>query len=77
MEKREKRDRERDLWEEERPELMTVRVWGEKKVRKITTRERRRQKIMFPTGIDKDNIYRKCNAWEKDCFPKKLLENNL
>ena len=32
MEKREKRDsyKEIDLWEEERSELVTVRVWGEK-----------------------------------------------
>ena len=34
-------------------------------------RERRRQKIMFPTAIDEGNIYRRCNAWERDCFPKK------
>ena len=32
------------------------------KVRKLTMRERRRQKIMFPTAIDEDNIYRRCNA---------------
>ena len=68
--------RERDLWEEERPELVTVRVWGEKKqmeekkkVRKLTMRERRHQKIMFPMTTDKDNIYRRYNAWERDCFP--------
>ena len=36
-------------------------------------RERRRQKIIFPTTIDKDNIYRRCNAWERDCFPKKIF----
>ena len=47
------------------------------KVRKLTTRERMRQKIMFPTAIDENNIYRRCNAWERDCFPKKKLENNL
>ena len=47
------------------------------KVRKLTMRERRRQKIMFPTTIHEDNIYRRCNAWEKDCFPKKKMENNL
>ena len=34
-------------------------------------RERRHHKIMFPTSIDEDNIYRKYNAWERDCFPKK------
>ena len=32
------------------------------KVRKLTMKERRRQKIMFPTAIDEDNIYRRCNA---------------
>ena len=32
------------------------------KVRKLTMRERRCQKIMFTTVIDKDNIYRRCNA---------------
>ena len=34
-EKREERrlERERDLWEEDRLELMTLRVWGEKKQR--------------------------------------------
>ena len=31
MEKRDKRDRERDLWEEERLELVTVRMWEKKK----------------------------------------------
>ena len=34
-------------------------------------RERRHHKIMFPTAIDEDNIYRRYNAWERDCFPKK------
>ena len=28
------------------------------------------KKIMFLTAIDEDNIYRRCNEWEKDCFPK-------
>ena len=32
------------------------------KVRKLTTRERMRQKIMFPIDTNKDNIYRRCNA---------------
>ena len=32
------------------------------KVRKLTIRERMRQKIMFPTVTNKDNIYRRCNA---------------
>ena len=40
------------------------------KVRKLTTRERMRQKIMFPIDTNKDNIYRRCNAWKGDCFPK-------
>ena len=35
---------------------------GREKVRKLTMRERRRQKIMFPTAIDEDNIYRRCNV---------------
>ena len=50
------------------------------KVRKLTMRERRRQKIMFLTAVNESNIYRRCNAWERDCFPKKKkkkLENNL
>ena len=71
--------KERDLWEEERQ-------WGceernskgkREKVRKLTMSERRRQKIMFLMAIDEDNIYRKYNAWERDCFPKNILENNL
>ena len=68
MEKREKRDRERDLWEEERPKLVTMRCEERKnkgkreKMRKLTMRERRRKKIMFPMTIDEDNIYRRCNA---------------
>ena len=48
--------------------------------------ERRRQKIMFLTAIDENNIYRRYNAWERDCFLKNMreivfqisfLENNL
>ena len=48
--------------------------------------ERRHQKIMFLTAIDENNIYRRYNAWERDCFLKKMreivfqiffLENNL
>ena len=42
--------------------------------------ERRRQKIMFLTAIDENNIYRRYNTWERDCFPnfffrKQLIEN--
>ena len=74
------REREKDLWEEERPELMIVRVWGEKKQREerksektYHERERRRQKIMFLMTIDEDNIYRRCNAWEREIvFQKKI-----
>ena len=70
------RERERDLWEEDRLELMTLRVWlmrrekvkGREKVRKFTMRERRHQKIVFPTVTNEDNIYRRCNTWEKDYF---------
>ena len=40
-------------------------------LRKLTMRERRRQKIMFPMAIDENNIYSRCNAKERDCFPKK------
>ena len=84
--KRNKRqiEREKDLWEEERPKLVTVRVWGlrREKVRELTMRERRRQKIMFPTTTDEYNIYKKCNTWEGDRFPKKdfgkqPIENKL
>ena len=32
------------------------------KVRKLTMRERRRQKIMFLVTTDEDNIYKKCSA---------------
>ena len=35
-------------------------------MRKLTTRERRRQKIMFPIAMDEDNIYRRCNASVKE-----------
>ena len=34
----------------------------EKKVRNLTIREGRRQKIMFPTTTDENNIYRRCNV---------------
>ena len=40
------------------------------KVRELTVRERRHQKIMFPMATDEDNIYRRCNAWGRDCFSK-------
>ena len=88
MEKRDEKqiEREKDLWEKERVELVTMRVWGlrrekskgkREKIRELTMRERRCQKIMFPAATDEYNIYRRCNAWERDCFPKKNLENNL
>ena len=83
MEKRDEKhiEREKDLWEKERVELVTMRVWGlrieKSKGKREKIRERRCQKIMFPVAIDKYNIYRRCNAWERDCFPKKNLENNL
>ena len=70
MEKREKRDRERSIGRGETRVSDSEGVRREK-VRKLTMRERRCQKIMFPTAIDEDNIYRRCNAWERDCFPKK------
>ena len=58
---------------------------GEKKWENLPW-ERRRQKIMFLTAINENNIYRRYNAWERDCFLKKMreivfqiffLENNL
>ena len=79
-EKKEERqlERERDLWEEERPKLVTVRVWGEKskgREKKWESlpqeKERRPYKITFPIAIDEDNIYIRYNVWERDCFPKK------
>ena len=53
-------------------------VKGREKKWEILPWERKgAKKIMFPTATDKDNIYRRCNAWERDCFPKNILENNL
>ena len=68
MEKRE-RERERSMGRGETRVSDSDGVKREK-VRKLTMRERRGQKIMFPIAIDEDNIYRRCNAWERDCFPK-------
>ena len=45
----------------------------EKKMRELTMRERRRQKIMFLVATDEYDIYRRCNTWERDCFPKIFL----
>ena len=65
-----KERREKDLWEKERSELEIVRDQGceerknkgkRKKVRNLTMREGRSQKIMFPTATNKNNIYRRCN----------------
>ena len=63
------RERERSMgrWETRVSDSKGVR---REKVKKLTMRERMRQKIMFLTAIDEDNIYRRCNVWEKDCFPK-------
>ena len=36
--------------------------WKREKVRKLTMRERKYQKIMFPTATVKYNIYMRCNA---------------
>ena len=71
-EKREERQRERSMgrWETKVSDSEGVR---REKVRKLTMRERMRQKIIFPTAIDENNIYRRCNAWERDCFPKKNI----
>ena len=63
--------RGREIWRKERRERSMgrgeTRVSDTKgvrreKVRKLTMRERRHQKIMFPTTIDEDNIFRRCNA---------------
>ena len=64
-----KRERERSMGRGETRVSDSDSVKREK-VRKLTTRERMRQKIMFPTYTNKDNIYRRCNAWKGDCFPK-------
>ena len=88
MEKRDKKqiEREKDLWEEKRAKFMTVRVWElrreknkrkREKMRELTMRERRHQKIMFLVATDEYNIYRRGNIWERDCFPKIFLENSL
>ena len=68
-EKREERQRERSVGRGETRVSDSKGVRREK-VRKLIMRERRRQKIMFPTAINKDNIYRRCNAWERNSFPK-------
>ena len=81
MEKREERQIEKDLWDEERLEGVTVRVWWEErkrkekreKVREFIVRERVGAKnYLFPVTtevMEKDNIYRRCVAWERDYFP--------
>ena len=40
------------------------------KVKELIVRERA-SKIMFPIATDEDNIYKRCNAWERDFFTKK------
>ena len=60
-EKREERQRERSMGRGETRVRDSEGVRREK-VRKLTMRERRRQKIIFPTAIDEDNIYRRCNV---------------
>ena len=48
------------------------------KVRELTMRERRRQKIMFPATTEEYNIYKRCNECKGDYFPNFFfLENNL
>ena len=59
--RREERLLERDLWEEEKLELGASEGVRREKVRKLIMRERRCQKIMFPTATDEDNIYKRCN----------------
>ena len=59
MEKREKRERSMGKGETRVSDSKGVR---REKVRNLTMREGRRQKIMFLTAINKNNIYRRCNA---------------
>ena len=66
---RRERERERSMGRGE-TKVSDSEAVGWEKVRKLTMRERMRQKIMFPMATDKDNIYKRCNAWERDCFPK-------
>ena len=60
-EKREERQRERSMRRGETRVSDSEGVRREK-VRKLTMRERRHQKIMFTTVTNKDNIYKRCNA---------------
>ena len=83
-ERERERERERDLWEEERLKLVTVRVWGERKKKEERKSEKayhereKAQKNMFSMITNEDNIYKRCNAWEREIvFQKIFLENNL
>ena len=67
MEKREKRERSMGSRDTRVSDNEGVR---REKVRNLTMREGRHQKIMFIMTTNKDNIYRRCNAWERDFFPK-------
>ena len=59
MEKREKRERSMRRGETRVSNSEGVR---REKVRSLTMREGRRQKIMFPSATDKENIHRRCNT---------------
>ena len=71
------RERERDRWKEERPKLVTVRVWGENKQSgewesEKTYHDRENAPKNYVSAIDEDNIYKRCNAWEREIvFQKK------
>ena len=54
------RERERSMGRRETRVCDSEGVRRER-VRKLIMRERRCQKIMFPTAIDEDNIYKRCN----------------
>ena len=77
MEKREKRERSMGRGDTRVSDSEGVR---REKVRNLTMREGRHQKIMFIMATNKDNIYRRCNVWERlfskfFFFVKQLIEN--
>ena len=59
-ERERERERERSMGRRETRVCDSEGVRREK-VRKLIMRERRCQKIMFPTATDEDNIYKRCN----------------
>ena len=50
------------------------RKWRKLRAYRETVRQSRRQNKLFPAAIEgkeKDNIYRRYDVWERDCFSKK------